>query len=58
MAKYTIQFQRTQYAYIDVEADNIDDALDKADEYYDEHFEELDNSFETSTADYDKMVLL
>ena len=58
MAKFTVQIARTQYAYIDVEAEDIDDAFDKADDYYDEHFDEIDGEFETSTAEYDKMVLL
>ena len=57
MAKFTIQFSRTQYAYVEIEADSIQDALDKADDYYDEHFEEVDDSFETSSADYGKMVI-
>ena len=58
MAKFTVQIARTQYAYIEVEADDSSDALDKADDYYDEHFEEIDSSFETSTEEYDKMVLI
>ena len=56
--KYTVQIARTQYAYIDIEAEDIYVALDKADDYYDEHFDEIDGEFETSTAEYDKMVLM
>lgn len=58
MAQFTVQIAKTQYAYIDVEAEDIDDALNKADSYYDENYEEIYDEFETSTTEYNMRVLL
>ena len=55
--KYTVQYERTQYAYVEVEAESIADALEKADDYYDEHFEEVDRDFDDSSAEYGKAVV-
>ena len=57
MAHYTVQISRTQYAYIEVEAEDMNDALDKADDYYDDHFEEIDHQFEVNIEEYDRTVL-
>lgn len=56
MAKFTVCFARTQYASIEVEAEDSIDALDKADDYYDEHFEEIDRMLCESSGEYEKFI--
>lgn len=58
MKKYTILLSRTQYATIEVEAENEVDALSKADDYYDNHFDEVDQNFDDCLdAEYEKTIL-
>lgn len=57
MKKYTILLSRTQYATIEVVAENEVDALEKADDYYDDHFDEVDQNFDSQDTEYEKMIL-
>lgn len=58
MKKYTILLSRTQYATIEVEAENEVDALSNADDYYDNHFDEVDQNFDDCLdAEYEKTIL-
>lgn len=58
MKKYTILLSRTQYATIEVEAENEVDALEKADDYYDDHFDEVDQNFDDChDTEYEKTIL-
>lgn len=46
MRTFTVCIERTQYTTIEVEAEDEQDALEKANDYYDEHFEEVDRELD------------